>query len=343
MKKLIKTLICSIIILSFCGCNNSEEISRLAFVVSVGYDVDSYSFHIVNPAAFSKNGGDATPLITKTVSAPDIYTAMDKLNSSISEKCDFSHIKMVIFSYDKLKTGATSEVEAMLNSNTFHPNVRIAVCAGKASEYMKNFKIPLDANPAEYYENIFDKSSNPYAPDTSLKDMHKKYKNQVVCNIFPILDNSTKAVITKNAELSGIADSDETSLFNLLTKKNFSFNYAIDKGTVLKLKNKDFKAAVSLKDKTPVIYVNARFDGDIIWSAKNTDTEKLIEKACLLLKKDIASLMNNCSTKYKADIFEFYKLAKPCYLTVESWEKENWQKLFEQAKYSVNIGINRIN
>ena len=92
MKKIVSLLLFLILSYTLCGCNRSEEISRLAFVMSVGYDVDSYTFQIVNPSAFLGEGGESSSIISKTVFASDIYTAMDKLNSAMSEKCDFSHI-----------------------------------------------------------------------------------------------------------------------------------------------------------------------------------------------------------------------------------------------------------
>lgn len=337
MKKILVILMYIVTAFAFTGCNGSNEISRLAFVMSVGYDTSSYSFHIINPSAFSGDGGEASALITETISAPDIYTAMNKLNSKMSEKCDFSHIKTVIFSEEKLKSGIVDEIKAMYNSNTFHPNIRIAMCTGEVSEYMKNFKIPLDANPAEFYENIFDKTSNPYSPDTALRDMQKNYKNQVTANILPVLNNNSKSAVTRNNRLTAIINSDEALLYNLLTEKNFRCNYAIDDGTVLSLKNAGVNFAVSLKDKKPIVYVNVKFDARIIWSSQNTDNEKIRQKAYSLLTKQITALMNNCSYKYKADIFGLYKYTKPHYITLENWEKENWQKLFEKADYLVNI------
>ncbi len=307
--------------------------------MSVGYDVDSYSFHIVNPSAFSGDGGDSSPLITKTIFATDIYSAMDMLNSEMSEKCDFSHIKTVIFSKDKLNAGVLDEIEAMYNSKTFHPNIRVAMCTGTVAEYMKNFKIPLNTNPAEFYENIFSEDSNPYSPDTTLKDMQKSYQNQVAANVLPILDNSTKTAITKNCKLSGTTSLNESILYNLLTKKSFNCNYPINEDTVLRLKNEGVKIAVNFKDKTPKVFVNIKLGADVVWSTKNTDMEKLQKTASHILTKEITTFMNNCSSKYKADIFSLYKYAKINYLTIENWENENWQQLFEQANYSVNVNL----
>lgn len=338
MKKIICLTLTVIMCFTFGGCYDSKEISRIAFIIAVGFDTNSYSFQIVKPSAFEGENGDDSPLITTTIHAPNVYIAMDKLNSSISEKCDYSHIKLVLFSKEKLESGIKNEVDAMLKSNDFHPNTRIAVCEEMTSDYFKNMKIPLDANPAEYYENIFKKDFTEYSPDTNLKDLQKDYNSQVIANVIPILNNkSTGMVITRDYKSTAFADENTVLLYHILKEKDFQGNYPIDEHTVVSLKKKSCKYHIDLSEDIPMISVKLNLDGNIIWSEENVDKANCQNIITEKLESDITELLYRSSMQYKADIFDFYKLAKTNYLTVKSWENEDWQGLYEKANYNVTI------
>lgn len=323
------------------GCYDSKEISRIAFIIAVGFDTDSYTFQTVKPSAFESDSSEDSSLLTTTVNAPNVYIAMDKLNSSISEKCDYSHIKMVIFSEDKLKAGVEDDIYAMLNSNDFHPNTRVAMCKDNASEYMKEMKIPLDANPAEYYENIFKENYTEYAPDITIKDMQKSYKSQIMGNVLPVMSSTNSGMaIIKDYKLTDTAGPDEVFIYNLLQWKNFNGNYAVDDNVVININKKSKKHNIDMTGKTPVITIKLDITGNVIWSPVTIDKEKISKKAEQKLKNDITEFLYRCSMQYKSDILEFYKLARTNYPTIQSWEKEDWQGLFQKANYNVTVDIN---
>lgn len=338
MKKIIALILSLIVCISLNGCYDSKEISRIAFVIAVGFDENSYSFQIIKPSAFEGDGSDSSPLLTETVYASNVYDAMNKLNSKVSETCDYSHMKMVIFSRNVLEKGIEKEIDAMLKSNEFHPNTNIAMCEGKASDYMKNMKIPLDANPAEYYENISGYEFTQYSPDTQLKDIQKKYPSHIVGCVIPIINNSGM-VITSNFKLSGTADENQTLIYNLLKKTGFDGNFTVANGIVVNFKKTycDFK--INISENPPNITVELSLEGNIVWSETNADSKNTEKYAKAKIEKDIKNFLNKCSDSYKADILEFHKLAKVNYLTMQSWEKENWQKLFENATYTVRTDI----
>ncbi len=341
MKKILCTILSLTICISLSGCYDSKEISRIAFILAVGFDEDSYSFQIVKPSAFEGEGSEDSPLLTTTVSAPNVYIAMDKLNSSISEKCDYSHIKMVIFSLDKLKGGIEDEVHAMLNSNDFHPNTRVAMCKDKASEYMKDMKIPLDANPAEYYENIFKENFTDYAPDIKLRDLQKTFDGQIAGNVLPIMSstNSGMAVIT-DYKFTDIAQSDEVFLYNLLQEKDFEGNYLISDDVVINIDKKSKKCRINLSKKVPEISIKLDLSANVIWAEKDVDNKQISKKAKQKLESEITNFLNKCSTQYKSDILSFYKLAKTNYPTIQSWKSEDWYGLFQKSEYKVTVNIN---
>lgn len=340
MKKLISLLLSFVLCITLSGCYDSKEISRIAFVMAIGFDENSYTFQIAKPSAFEGDGSDSSPLLSLTVDAPDVYTAMDRLNSSISEKCDYSHIKIVIFSEEKIKGGIEDEITAMLKSNDFHPNTRVAVCEGKVSEYMSEMEIPLDANPAEFYENIFNSKYTQYAPDTKLKDMQKKYRNHVTGNALPVLNSSSDMAITSGYVLTDFAKQNEALIYNMLKNKSFKGNYPPINDIVLNLKKTYCKFSVDLSDGVPLISVKIKLDATVVWSEREIDKKILSVQAKEKIESDITGFLYKTSTHYKGDVLELYRLAKANYTTVKAWEKEDWQGLFEKANYNVSVEVN---
>jgi len=340
MRRLLCLILSAVMCLNLTGCYDSKEISRIAFIIAVGFDTDSYTFQIVKPSAFEGEGSEDSPLFTTTLTAPDVYIAMDKLNSTISEQCDYSHIKIVLFSQEKLKKGIEDEVRAMLKSNDFHPNTHVAMCIGDTSEYLKDMEIPLDANPAEYYENIFKKDFTEYSPDTKLKDMEKNYNTQAIANVIPVLDKKIQGMaVVRDYKLSDLARGQDVLLYHILKENDFRGNYSVDDKTVISLNKKNCKYRVDTNSNPPVIYVKASFDANIIWSEADEDKEKIQEAAKKKLESELTELLYRCSMYYKADIFEFCKLAKTGYLTIKSWEDEDWQGIYEKAGYNVTADI----
>ena len=338
MKKFIALILSLILCITLSGCYDSKEISRIAFVIAVGFDENSYSFQIINPSAFEGDSSDNSPLLTETVYASNVYDAMNKLNSKVSETCDYSHIKMVIFSRKVLERGIKKEIDAMLKSNEFHPNTNITMCEGKASDYMQNLKIPLDANPAEYYENMSGYDFTEYSPDTQLKDIQKNFSSHIAGCAIPIINNNGMA-ITSNFKLSGTADENQTLIYNLLKNPGFEGNFTVANGIVISFKKTYCNYKIDLSKNPPSITAELALDGNIVWSQTNTNSANAEKYAKAKIEKDIKNFLNKCSTDYKADILEFYKLAKVNYLTLQSWEKENWQELFENATYTVRTDI----
>ena len=367
MRKALCVFVCIAICFSLGGCYDSNEISRLAFIIAIGIDkaegdMYEYTFQAVNPSAFESGESSDEPIVSTVISASTIYAAMEKLNSKISEKCDYSHIKLAVFSQELMKTDSKNILPSMLKSDSFHPNTRVAVSAGKASEYLKSIKIPLDTNPAEYYENIFNQKYSPYTPDTRLRDMEKSYKNHAQCNVLPIVKaskpeddestlesyNTEQFAIVKDYKIIGTADQNEAFCYNLITGKDFKNNFYIKipetkNNVAAQLTRTSNRIKVDLSGENPVITLNVRLDGSILWSESDSkyiaENDKFNKAVQDKLERQLTEFLYKCSQEYEADICDFAKRAKKNYLTVNAWESEDWQGLFKKSEYKVNAKI----
>ena len=337
MKKIISLMLSLMFTISLSGCYDSKEISQTAFVIAVGFDRNYYTFQIVKPSAFEGDDSEDSPLLTKTISSPNVYEAMDKLNSSVSETCDFSHIKIAVFSKDTVETGIEQQINAMLKSNKFHPNIKIAMCEGKVSDYMKDMKIPLNTNPAEYYENLFRHKLTQYSPDTRLKDLQKNYSSHIPGCALPVINNENGMAITSNYKLTGTANATSTQTYNMLKNADFKGNFTIANGVVVSFKKTMCKFKVNIDDTPMEITVKLKLDGNITWSETKTDASSLEKEAKTKIENDVKNFLYKCSNNYKADILEFYKIAKTHYTTLADWEDADWQNMFENASYKVTV------
>lgn len=363
MKQALCVVMCFLVCTVTGGCYDSNEISQLAFIIAVGIDSSDdelyeYTFQAVKPSAF-EGESDSDPLVTTTITASSVYTAMDKLNTEISEKCDYSHIKLAVFSENLLQKGADGIFRSLFKTNTFHPNIRVAMAEGKASEYLQNIKIPLDTNPAEYYENIFRESYSPYSPGTRLRDMEKDGPHPK-CNILPVVKagkgeeekiekyNTEKSAIIRDYTLKAVTDHKEAFWYKLMTEKNFKGNFHIQiphthQKAVVELAKTYGKTKVDFDGKTPVITVNLRFDGSVLWSESEREyianDEEFVKAVNQKLKDELNEFLQKCSQEYKSDVCQFDKKAKIHYLTLQAWENEDWQGIFEKAQYQINTDV----
>ena len=363
MKKTLCVLMCVLMCTVMGGCYDSNEISQLAFIIAVGIDkaddgLYEYTFQAVKPSAF-EGESDSNPLVTTTVTASSVYTAMDKLNTEISEKCDYSHIKLAVFSKKLLQSGAEGIFRSLFKTNTFHPNIRVAMAEDRASEYLQNIKIPLDTNPAEYYENIFRESYSPYSPGTRLRDMEKDGPHPK-CNILPVVKagkgdeekiekyNTEKSAILRDYILKAVTDPKESFWYKLLTEKSFKGNFYIqiphtNQKSVVELAKTYGKTKVTFDNKTPVITINLRFDGSVLWSESEREyianDKEFVKAVTQKVKNELENFLKKCSQEYKSDVCQFSKKAKIHYPTLQAWKEEDWQGLFEKAQYRINTDV----
>lgn len=348
-------LVCAALCITLGGCYDSEEISRISFVMAIGFDTaengeNTYSFQTANPTAYEE-GSDDEPVTNVSVTAKTLYAAIDRLNTDISEKIDCSHIKLAVFSEEYLRRGIGKEMNAMFKSSSFHPNTRVAMAKGLASDYLEKTKIPPDTNPAEYYENIFKSDYTSVIPDVRLRDLVNKYDTEAASGVLPIVaPESTfeSMAILKNYVLSDIAGFNDVICYDLLTNGKFEFNQYIkypseDSYTVVEIKQKHRGINADLSGGKPKIEVDVVLEGSVLWSesprAYSTEREQFDELLKERISAQITEFLNNCSQKYKADILNISKIMRKNYLTIQSWEREDGQGLFENASYSVNVSL----
>ena len=309
MKKLLLLLLCAALGLSLCGCYDSTDITERAFILAVGIDtgeehLNRYTFQLVKPSAFeSEGGGDDSGYVNMSIDAPDVYTAMDLMNSAMAKEYDYAHIKLVVFSKAVAEQGIQEHLTAMIRSSDFHPNTRVAVAEGEAAAYLEDMQPPLESNPAAYYDHIFDARYTAYAPDVMLKD----FDGRSTCNAVPLVGVSNEEeepaaeysggahpqpqmkageafkeseyagdimgmAILKDGRMVADAGAEEAFLYHLLTQGQVEGHYTLEledghrivAGIVKRRRGGGMQ--YTLTDDGPVIDIEVQLEGSVVWS-----------------------------------------------------------------------------
>ncbi len=359
MKNVSIIILIVLLCIVFSGCNGSRDITDLAFIIAIGIDkgengMYNFTFQSIKPSTFTTDNFEQNPLVTSTISAPTIYSAMDIINTNISEKCDYSHIKLVVFSKQIFEAGAENPITAMLKSNDFHPNTRVVMAESSAKNYLISVRPTLDTNPAEYYENIFKKDYSTFSVDTQLKDFETSNFNVVpIVNQFEPKENSLISndvegmAILNNCKLVATAVNYEAYIYKFLNDNNFSGNCYVmldDNKTVVKITKSNCCFNSDLFVNPPITKINIIAYGEVVWSEFENiyiaNNKKLKQRIDEKLETDAENFLYKCSKVYKTDILNICEKSKYKYLTNKAWKNEKIQNLFENMKYEVNVNTN---
>ena len=348
-KKALTAFLSLILCISLCGCFGAEEVSDMAYIVSVGIDPSGggmyeYTFQSAIPSDNESDSEKENPFFTVSKIAPSIYSAVDMLNSEIPKKCDFSHIKMILFSKDMFTKENKSETEEIIKCKLFYPNTHLVLSKDSAKENLLKIDIPLDTNPARYYENIFFDDYAKNKLQSKIKNENENSNNPPSVLVLPVLGDGpeiNRRAVIKNLSFCGFIEPDDAYFLSAFKDKDFTQDHYFSEGeksAVLKLSRTDKKVYVKEEGKNIRVSVSLAFSGQVTRSSFSSDSEakRFAEKEA---KKRLLNLFYTCSKEYNSDVFLFANNLKTRYKTVSEWESAGFYSRFGDAKYDVSIKI----
>lgn len=344
-RKIFSAMLSFVLVISLCGCFGAKEVSDMAYIVSVGIDkADSgmYEYTFQSAVPNGKDEKSETPFFTVSKVAPSIYSAVDMLNSEIPKTCDFSHIKMIIFSKDMFVGNNRKETEEILKCDLFYPNTHLVLSKKSAKESLFEIDIPFDTNPAKYYENIFFDDYAKNKIQSKIKNIVKDEKNEASLLVLSVLgDDSESRAVIKNLSLCGFLDSYGVYFLNAFKDKDFSQDLYIndgEKSAVINLSKTEKKVYAKDTDGKIKISVRLCFSGQVRRSSFSSDDEakRFAESEA---KKHLLNLFYTCSKEYNADVFSFSENLKMNYKTTSDWENADFPNRFKDASYDLFVKI----
>lgn len=226
MNRIIRNIFIIIVILvfllAFTPSYTSLNIDNLAYVIALGVDTGEnekfkITFQFTTGAATSESGssGEKSPIITNSVEANSIDSAINMMDAYMARELNLSHCRLFIFSEEVAANGISDEIYTLANDTEIRPSANVIVTKNKAQEYISNSSPILENLITKYYE-IFPNSSKytGYVYNVTLGD----FFNQLIsntCEPFAILggvnDNSpTSSTADKSSDIADIKSTDDS-------------------------------------------------------------------------------------------------------------------------------------
>lgn len=371
MKKLIAFILSLAVSLSLCGCYDSREINETAYVIALGVDKrgDSfnYTFQISMPLAMgggeegmSGGGGEENSKVENIViGAADFYEARSRLDNFLSKQVNLSHLGMIAFSSEVAEEGLESHMNFLLREREVRPHTKVCVTAAKAEAFIRGINPILEANTAEFYDQVA-RTGSIYAPPKTIREFVNEealYASAIPVGIVTEFEDSAEfgrsdsdilRVSTSKSEFAGLClfkdyksvgylSLDRSNLFGLLTGEIGECDMEIisgDKSCFVKLMPKsaaDFKVISGGEAATVNMY--AEFTAEIKSAADITDED--IEAH---LNKEAYALFLTAQGA-GCDIFGAGDCLRRRCKTISQWEDLNWDEMFAKAYFSPRITV----
>lgn len=176
---LLLCLLFSVIILS--GCYDNIEIEDLAYVVAIGIDEAEannfiLTFQTAVPQSIAGGGGEGTDITS--FKTDNFLTGLKKTSEYLSRKINMSHTKIIVVSEAIAKKGVLGFLNGLQEILELRPNVNIVVSEDGAKKYIESVQPKLSANPAKYYELLFNSYETEFrVPYTQLEDFMYRAKS----------------------------------------------------------------------------------------------------------------------------------------------------------------------
>lgn len=330
-------LLLPLMLLPLVGCGEAREVENTAYVIAVGIDEaeSGYKFTLQfsNPlssgsdtdataperdvSADKEQEDDGKPTNSLTLAAPNIYEAVEDSKSYLGKSPALSHLKLIVFSEDVLKSGAAAELcGSFLGIDEVRPETKLCA-AESAGDYLTEAEPSLEESAARYYELLFSEKSAVGGLETNLIDFNSRVSG--------IGSGAVMPIVAKNGIVGGIVfsggfpavrlDGDECRLVNsVLGRCGEELFFTSENG-----------APYSIRGKKPDLETDAQ-NGEISGTARifligpqsNSGFETDQPKA--ELEQKIRSVFEKIYAG-GADIFEFKKRARLDFRTEKQYNE----------------------
>ncbi|MGE5604671.1 MAG: Ger(x)C family spore germination protein, partial [Bacteroidota bacterium] len=200
-KKRILVVLLILMILLTNGCWDRRELESLGIVQVLGFDMgpDQKGVTITTMIAIpSKLGGQASGgggggsdepgVVIKSMDAPSIYEAFNKINTMINREVSLLQNQVLIIGEEMAKQGVGKWVDNLIRFREMRRTMILFICKGKAAEIM-GVQPKLETKPSEYLIDLVAISRRTgMFPLVTLNDFFKRYEAFAQENYLPLLD-----------------------------------------------------------------------------------------------------------------------------------------------------------
>ena len=351
-----------LIIITFSAHNDVRSVEELSSVLAIGLDISdseqeplSLTIQIVKPDT-SEGGGTKIKTETKTVNCNSFNLGLAMLNLENLYELNLSHCSAIVISENLAKKGFETAIHTLNNNIEIRPTCNVLICQNSAKEFLETASKLEDVSARFYNSFINSANTTSYVTQCKLSDFYASTNNDVKepVAIYSFLKDenieSLGLAVFKERVMIGRLSGLDTLCYNILTN-NF------DKGTIevynenqptipLTLsiaKSGKTKIEVKLEKDHIIAYCEISVDAKLLSSIDTVDlssekTQKQIESEInKFLEEHMLQLLYKTSKEYNSDIVGFKGFFRKNFLTEEELNKYNWDELFPQIEYRLNI------
>ncbi len=376
------------------GCYDAKEIDETAYIIALGIDKKSdstysYTFQFSTPLALSdepqkemqsseKSSESENKSSTNlTINAPDFYVARNLTNNFLSKNIDMSHLKLIVFASDIAPQDLENHSRLLMHEREVRPHTAIAVSASTASGFLENVNPEPESNTSRYYELMWLRSNNAYAPAKQLHDFVDELTFGTRDTVLPIAlkgkdltkfpaDSKTKGwtgtahtsvstdssilcgmAVFKNGKLSGAMDGDSAMIYNILKNNIKNCTVTIENAhqsgqtisfRVIIPQKADFDVNPQTKKIAITQELHAEFLGTSLPKGYNSFDELYSDFRNMITNRT-QQFIWDISKKTGADILALHRKTRPQFQTLQDWQNFNWNEFYQNAEISVNINL----
>ena len=369
-----KSFLCFVFCLSFLftsGCWDRTELSDQAIGLASGWDVSEkggvqYSGQIIIPskASSQKGGGGEKSNFTVTATGKNVLDAVQNMQSKLSRKAFFGQRRIIFLGEEIAKRGLKNELDVVSRGNEVSLRADAFVVKGGTAKEMLNLEYPLENTIAEAagkgHKQIGGRA------DTTLLSFLIAANSKGFSPTLPVieLDHSQDggdpeeknpfriagvAIFNQDLKLLGYLNSEENRdlLWVMGILKNQTLTLPVkdsEMSLVLEEMKSRIKPEIGSNDKLK-FSITLTGEGDIL--ENNTDINLMKPKNLEGIQKDfekhtkeqVLQTIKKVQKEYSTDIFGFSASLHRKY--PDKWRslKENWDKTFAGAEFSVEVNL----
>lgn len=357
-------IILVLVILSGSSSDTTTNIENYYYVIAIGIDKiddsDNISFSVqiaTTSGDSSSDSSQSTESKIYTTEAMNLTSGISIFDNYLSKKLNFSHCSAVIFSEDIAKEGVNSYITTLANNSEIRPTCKIIVSNTTAVDALECISNSDETFSSKLYEFIVDSadytgySINPEIVDF-LYDINSEFPSAVATYAMisdDILQNVGIAVFegdkfVDNLDvLDSVAYSIITNNINLCTitvPDPFFTDEYLDLTISPK---KDTSINIDLVNGYPYIQINCYFECSLnsmndYYNYESTKNIEIIENAVNeYLENLILDFLYKISQEYNLDICDFKNIISSNYLTLDEFNKIDWQSIYKYSSFNVNV------
>lgn len=359
------SLILTILLFTLTGCYDSTGIEDFYYIVAIGIDKSKkdeglITLHVQNAKPTSSSSGSSSQSNESKIYSVDcktIESGINILNNYLNKKINLSHCSAIVFSEEIAKSGIKSYMNTLANDTEVRATCNVIISSKSAYDLLNNVTNSSDSFSSRLYDYILNSVDyTGYTINADFNSFSSRVNNKITqaAAIYAVVNDDTVqnsgAAVFKNGSMVGTICPLRTIAHLMVTNRleacmlplssPFDENGVIDVN-IKKLQSPDID--VSIKDNNPFIKIDLRLQGSINSSGEefdytNPDNIKKLEEACnRYIEILVNEYLDTITKEYDSDIAGFGGMLSSKFLTVDDYEKVNWNDIFKNSTYEVHV------